>query len=212
VPAGLVLSVPQVLDHPHVREREVTTTFEDVAGLDRPLQVLRPGFLLDGHRPTPQLRPPRSASTAASCCARRASTTPRSTTDRARGTRRRRPPGRRDRRRTMTTPDPFAHLDVVVQDVTGRDGFQNVAPWIPTEVKVELLRGIVGAGRPLARGHLVRPPEVGAAAARRRGGLRRAGRRPRRWRRARRGPSSARWCPTPRASRARRAAASTRSA
>jgi hydroxymethylglutaryl-CoA lyase len=48
----------------------------------------------------------------------------------------------------MTTPDPFAHLDVVVQDVTGRDGFQNVAPWIPTETKVELLRGIVGAGVP----------------------------------------------------------------
>lgn len=48
----------------------------------------------------------------------------------------------------MTTPDPFVHLDVVVQDVTGRDGFQNVAPWIPTETKVELLRGIVGAGVP----------------------------------------------------------------
>jgi hydroxymethylglutaryl-CoA lyase len=48
----------------------------------------------------------------------------------------------------MTTPDPFAQLDVVVQDVTGRDGFQNVAPWIPTETKVELLRGIVGAGVP----------------------------------------------------------------
>ena len=58
VPAGLVLSVPQVLDHPHVREREVTTTFEGVAGLDRPLQVLRPGFTLDGHRPTPQRPPP----------------------------------------------------------------------------------------------------------------------------------------------------------
>jgi CoA:oxalate CoA-transferase len=58
VPAGLVLSVPQVLDHPHLRERDVTTTFEGVAGLDRPLQVLRPGFLLDGHRPTPQLPPP----------------------------------------------------------------------------------------------------------------------------------------------------------
>ncbi len=58
VPAGLVLSVPQVLDHPHVRERVVTTTFEGVAGLDRPLQVLRPGFTLDGHRPTPQRPPP----------------------------------------------------------------------------------------------------------------------------------------------------------
>ena len=46
----------------------------------------------------------------------------------------------------MTTADPFAHLDLVVQDVTGRDGFQNVAPWIPTETKVELLRGIVRAG------------------------------------------------------------------
>jgi len=48
----------------------------------------------------------------------------------------------------MTSPDPFARLDVVVQDVTGRDGFQNVAPWIPTEIKLELLRGIAGARVP----------------------------------------------------------------
>ena len=59
VPAGLVLSVPEVLDHPHVRAREVTTVFDDVPGLGRPLEVLRPGFILDGRRPTPARRPPR---------------------------------------------------------------------------------------------------------------------------------------------------------
>jgi len=59
VPAWLVLSVPQVLDHPHVRARDVTTTFDDVPGLGRPLEVLRPGFTLDGRRPTPARRPPR---------------------------------------------------------------------------------------------------------------------------------------------------------
>jgi len=59
VPAGLVLSVPEVLDHPHVRAREVTATFDDVPGLGRPLEVLRPGFTLDGRRPTPACRPPR---------------------------------------------------------------------------------------------------------------------------------------------------------
>ncbi|MBW6454810.1 MAG: CoA transferase [Trueperaceae bacterium] len=59
VPAGLVLSVPEVLDHPHVRAREVTTTFDDVPGLGRPLQVLLPGFTLAGRRPTPARRPPR---------------------------------------------------------------------------------------------------------------------------------------------------------
>jgi hydroxymethylglutaryl-CoA lyase len=48
----------------------------------------------------------------------------------------------------VTTPDPCDHLDVVIQDVTGRDGFQNVAPWIPTETKLALLRGIVGARVP----------------------------------------------------------------
>jgi hydroxymethylglutaryl-CoA lyase len=48
----------------------------------------------------------------------------------------------------VTIPDPTAPLDVVLQDVTGRDGFQNVAPWIPTAAKVALLRGIVGAGVP----------------------------------------------------------------
>ena len=59
VPTGLVLSVPEVLAHPHLRERELTMTFEDVPGLARPLQVVRPGFTIDGRRPTPDRRPPR---------------------------------------------------------------------------------------------------------------------------------------------------------
>lgn len=48
----------------------------------------------------------------------------------------------------MSAAEPPAHLDLVVQDVTGRDGFQNVAPWIPTEAKIDLLRRIVASGVP----------------------------------------------------------------
>jgi len=85
----------------------------------------------------------------------------------------------------VTTPDPCDHLDVVIQDVTGRDGFQNVAPWIPTETKLALLRGIVGARVPwLEVTSFVHPKWVPQLP----------------------------WCPTPRASPGRRAAGSTRSA
>lgn len=58
VPAGRVLSVPDVLRHPHVIERDVLATFGDVPHLDRPLHVIRPGFTVDGVRPAPSRRPP----------------------------------------------------------------------------------------------------------------------------------------------------------
>lgn len=40
------------------------------------------------------------------------------------------------------------HRDVTIQDVTGRDGLQNVKRWIPTHVKVDLLRASIDAGVP----------------------------------------------------------------
>jgi CoA:oxalate CoA-transferase len=58
VPAGRVLTIPQVLDEPQVRERQVTARFSDVAGRDKPLTVVRGGFLVDGDAPLPKSPPP----------------------------------------------------------------------------------------------------------------------------------------------------------
>lgn len=48
VPAGCVLSVPQALQHPQIRHRELLTTFDAVEGVDRPVTVVRAGFKTNG--------------------------------------------------------------------------------------------------------------------------------------------------------------------
>ena len=58
VPAGRVLTIPQVPAEPQVLERQVTANFDDVAGMDRPLTVLRGGFMVDGAAPLPTKPPP----------------------------------------------------------------------------------------------------------------------------------------------------------
>jgi len=58
VPAGRVLTIPQVLAEPQVLERQVTANFDDVAGMDKPLTVLRGGFMVDGAAPLPTKPPP----------------------------------------------------------------------------------------------------------------------------------------------------------
>ncbi|RUZ78134.1 CoA transferase [Mesorhizobium sp. M7A.F.Ca.US.006.01.1.1] len=58
VPAGRVLTIPQVLAEPQVLERQVTANFDDVAGMDKPLTVLRGGFMVDGVSPLPTKPPP----------------------------------------------------------------------------------------------------------------------------------------------------------
>lgn len=58
VPAGRVLTIPQVLAEPQVMEREVTTRFDTVPGTDRPLTVVRGGFMVDGVAPRPMGPPP----------------------------------------------------------------------------------------------------------------------------------------------------------
>ena len=58
VPAGQVMSVPEILAHPHAVQGELVATFEDVPGTPREVRVLRPGFRIDGERPTPAARPP----------------------------------------------------------------------------------------------------------------------------------------------------------
>jgi crotonobetainyl-CoA:carnitine CoA-transferase CaiB-like acyl-CoA transferase len=59
VPAGRVLTVPQALAEPQVRQRGMTVTFETVPGADRSVTVARGGFLIDGEAPRPSRPPPR---------------------------------------------------------------------------------------------------------------------------------------------------------
>jgi crotonobetainyl-CoA:carnitine CoA-transferase CaiB-like acyl-CoA transferase len=58
VPAGRVLTIPQVLAEQQVIGRDMTTRFEGMTGLDRPLTVVRGGFMVDGAAPLPALPPP----------------------------------------------------------------------------------------------------------------------------------------------------------
>lgn len=58
VPAGEVLSVPEVLDHPQVTERGLVTRFESVPGVEREVAVVRAGFRLASGDPRPGAPPP----------------------------------------------------------------------------------------------------------------------------------------------------------
>jgi crotonobetainyl-CoA:carnitine CoA-transferase CaiB-like acyl-CoA transferase len=58
VPAGRVLTIPEVLEEPQVRARALLHRFDDVPGTGRPLTVLRGGFLVDGTAPAPASPPP----------------------------------------------------------------------------------------------------------------------------------------------------------
>ncbi|WP_192183369.1 CaiB/BaiF CoA transferase family protein [Mesorhizobium amorphae] len=58
VPAGRVLTIPQVLDEKQVIERNMTTRFDGLPGLDTPLTVVRGGFMVDGAAPLPTRAPP----------------------------------------------------------------------------------------------------------------------------------------------------------
>ena len=59
VPAGRVLTIPQVLEERQVTERGMATRFQDLPGMDRPLTVVRGGFMVDGAAPVPAGPPPR---------------------------------------------------------------------------------------------------------------------------------------------------------
>jgi CoA:oxalate CoA-transferase len=59
VPAGRVLTVPQVLAEPQVTMRDMITRFEQVERVDRAVTVVRGGFLVDGAPPRASRPPPR---------------------------------------------------------------------------------------------------------------------------------------------------------
>jgi crotonobetainyl-CoA:carnitine CoA-transferase CaiB-like acyl-CoA transferase len=58
VPAGRVLTIPQVLGERQVTERDMTTRFQGLPGMAEPLTVVRGGFMVDGAAPLPVLPPP----------------------------------------------------------------------------------------------------------------------------------------------------------
>lgn len=59
VPAGAVLTVPEVLAHPQVAGRGLVDRFADVPGVGRDIAVLRPGVKIDGTAPAVDVPPPR---------------------------------------------------------------------------------------------------------------------------------------------------------
>jgi CoA:oxalate CoA-transferase len=58
VPAGEVLDVPSILEHPQVVERALLRTFNDVPNVDAEVSVVRSGFRLASGDPAPTSPPP----------------------------------------------------------------------------------------------------------------------------------------------------------
>ena len=58
VPAGEVLDVPSVLEHPQIVGRGLLSTFDDVSEVDRTVSVVRSGFRLASGDPKPASPPP----------------------------------------------------------------------------------------------------------------------------------------------------------
>lgn len=58
VPAGRVLTVPQVLSSPQVADRGLLSTFAEVPGVERPISVVSTGFKVDGAAPAVPHPPP----------------------------------------------------------------------------------------------------------------------------------------------------------
>ena len=58
VPAGAVLSVPEVLAHPQIADRGFLSDFADVPGVGRDISLVTAGFKMDGAAPTVEAPPP----------------------------------------------------------------------------------------------------------------------------------------------------------
>jgi CoA:oxalate CoA-transferase len=58
VPAGEVLDVPSILEHPQVVERQLLNTFDDVPNVEANVSVVRSGFRLASGDPAPASPPP----------------------------------------------------------------------------------------------------------------------------------------------------------
>jgi crotonobetainyl-CoA:carnitine CoA-transferase CaiB-like acyl-CoA transferase len=58
VPAGEVLSVPEVLEHPQITTRSLVRHFHSAPGIGRDIDVVRAGFRLSSGDPAPSTPPP----------------------------------------------------------------------------------------------------------------------------------------------------------
>lgn len=58
VPAGAVLTLPEVLAHPQIAERGLIAQFAQVPGLDRAIELLRTAVKIDGEAPAVETPPP----------------------------------------------------------------------------------------------------------------------------------------------------------
>jgi CoA:oxalate CoA-transferase len=61
VPAGEVLDIPEVLEHPQIAQRDLVKRFEGAPGVGKPVAVVRSGFRLKSGDPAPATRRPRWA-------------------------------------------------------------------------------------------------------------------------------------------------------
>ena len=58
VPAGAVMTVPEVLRHPQVADRGFLARFDDVPGVAQAVELARIGAMIDGQRPAVEAPPP----------------------------------------------------------------------------------------------------------------------------------------------------------
>jgi CoA:oxalate CoA-transferase len=58
VPAGEILSIPELLNHPQISARGLVKKFLDAPGVDREIKVVRSGFCLASGDPEPTTPPP----------------------------------------------------------------------------------------------------------------------------------------------------------
>jgi CoA:oxalate CoA-transferase len=58
VPAGEVLDIPEVLEHPQIAQRDLVKRFEGAPGVGKPVAVVRSGFRLKSGDPAPATPPP----------------------------------------------------------------------------------------------------------------------------------------------------------
>ena len=58
VPAGEVLSIPEILEHPQITERSLIKHFQATPGIDREIAVVRAGYRLASGDPEPVSPPP----------------------------------------------------------------------------------------------------------------------------------------------------------
>ena len=58
VPAGLILTLPEILAHPQMESRQLIKRFKGVKGIDRDIAVTRLGFRLANQQPDTDLPPP----------------------------------------------------------------------------------------------------------------------------------------------------------